>query len=177
MISCKCIGSKGRFGNQLFQFCSGWGIADKLGFEFKIPSNGHRLKECFDMSSTFFAQNQVLKFKYRERKIGFDPFVYKILDNTDIDGWFQSEKYFAHISEQIKKTLKFREDLEAKANKIWNELSINKPTVSIHVRRSDYLNDPVHPPCQKEYYEVAKKLFEDHIFFVFSDIPLNFPVA
>lgn len=177
MISCKCI-EKNYFGNQLFQFCSGLGISKKLGFDFKIAKKSEpvrlgssRLEECFDIPSKFLTESIEIIHTYKEKKIGFDPNVYTIKDNTDLSGWFQSPKYFFDLKEEIFEILKFKQELLIKANQIWDSLDLKKPSVSIHVRRGDYIQSALHPVCDKEYYEEAKELFPDHNFFVFSDDP------
>ena len=96
--------------------------------------------------------------------------------NTYLDGFWQSELYFKFYEEEIKQDLEFNQaiidknkDLAAKIN------SVN--SVSLHVRRGDYVNLPsansFHGLCSIDYYNEGVKLIADKTgpieLFVFSD--------
>lgn len=88
-------------------------------------------------------------------------------------GCFQSEKYFSDIEEEIRKIYKFDELEEEKNIKI-KKIIEEENSVSIHIRRGDYLNDPLlGGMIDLEYYEKAIELIEkkekDLAYIIFSN--------
>ncbi len=113
-----------------------------------------------------------------ENQPHFDPEILTLPDNVYLDGYWQSEKYFIDIEDTIRKefTIKIVQDSK---NKKTAEHIIDSESVSIHVRRGDYVSNEVtrqhHGTCPIEYYHaaidiIAKKIKDPH-FFVFSDEP------
>lgn len=171
----------GRFGNQMFQFASTVGIARNLGYppifpreifiESENPDSyiGFKLNECFDLPSNMITSMSDIKveYLYEETSFTYDSQTEIIPDNTDLSGYFQTEKYFSHIEEEIRSIFKFKESIITEANNI-TEIANG---ISIHVRRGDYLNYPLHHPSQDiKYYNLAISEFpRDSNFYVFSD--------
>lgn len=93
---------------------------------------------------------------------------------TLYDGYWQSGKYFSSIAEKVKKTFRFREELlNFKTHNLTVTLK-HKDTISIHVRRGDYLNLTDHfGLCNLTYYQKAIDYFSQRLtnptFIVFSD--------
>ena len=56
------------------------------------------------------------------------------------EGYFQSEKYFLSISDQIRAGFRFPE-LD-KGNNLLKEQMLNSNSLAIHIRRGDYFSDP-----------------------------------
>jgi hypothetical protein len=84
-----------------------------------------------------------------------------------INGYFQSEKYFD--KSLVRSFLEPKQDIRQKL--IYKYSKDLDKSVSIHVRRGDYLSiQDYHPVQTKEYYIKAISEFSsDSIFFVFSD--------
>lgn len=106
-------------------------------------------------------------------------FEQKMLNSPDYfyyEGYFQNEKYFKHIRNDLLKKFSLKIPLNEKNQKILNE--INKTnSVSIHIRRGDYVTldyvNKIHGICSPDYYKkaieyIAKKVETPH-FFLFSD--------
>ena len=55
-------------------------------------------------------------------------------------GYWQSERYFAHIGELLRSELRFRRPLEGRAAALGNYIA-SLESVCIHVRRTDFLTD------------------------------------
>jgi hypothetical protein len=100
-----------------------------------------------------------------------------------LDGFWWSEKYFADATEVIREDLTLAQPLgdiaRVAENGIRNVKSTGKRTISIHIRRGDYVLNPetnaYHGTCSNTYYETALKKIEEiggaeptHLF-VFSD--------
>jgi hypothetical protein len=80
------------------------------------------------------------------------------------EGYFQSEKYFADCTEEIRKEFQFKEKLQAPDGN----------AVAIHIRRGDYVKfSNIHLVCTPAYYEKAiayiQSRVEIPVFYVFSE--------
>lgn len=115
-----------------------------------------------------------------EPKLGFDFSSFIFRNNLDyyLHGDWQSEKYFSDCFAEIKKDFTFRAILDSVNSKILE--SIKKSlSVSIHIRRGDYLNNKrvsaVLGICDFNYIissiNIIKNNFPTATFFVFSDDP------
>lgn len=197
MITNLSIGNAGRFGNQLFQLAALIGVGYKTGYDVKIPientnniftfydlakqqaePTGMELLIPFDIPHSYFITTEeilsAVKQRYNEPFFQFDSSVFKIPDNTDMSGYFQSEKYFKHCEETIRSVFTFRTEIKTKAQELMNQLSPN-PKVSLHVRRGDYVANAMnHTVTGLEYYgDAINKFFidDDYEFVIFSDDP------
>jgi hypothetical protein len=87
-------------------------------------------------------------------------------------GFWQSEKYFKRIADQIREDL-FPPVPQDEGNIAWRNLIKNTNAVAVHVRRGDYVGNNTHPVCDNTYYEKAialiTKMTGNPTFFLFSD--------
>jgi hypothetical protein len=160
MITFSQLGNHGRLGNQIFQYAFLYSLAAQKGYDFCIPPNTS-LEQCFGLSckiDTYRAENHMARCEPIEFDNNF-PDTYK--DNYDYAGYFQSEKYFYNIKDQLKNELKFKYKSASIRN--YNNL------VSIHIRRGDYINNKSHPVVTIDYINKAKTHFINKQFLVFSD--------
>lgn len=175
MISMNNFGKNGRLGNQLFQFSFLFGLSKIKGYHFCIPNNRSHYKQiekyknsssffdCFDIKHNCFRFTKLKPF--REKYFHFNNNFVNYPDNVDYDGYFQSEKYFKHCKDELKSVLRFNKN---HINSCDSSLDYNN-IVSIHVRRGDYVNNPVHPTVDFTYLNQAKSNFVSKKFLVFSD--------
>jgi hypothetical protein len=113
---------------------------------------------------------------YIEPHFSYDRNFKKICDNNFLVGYFQSEKYFIDIENLIRKIFTFNKNLNTK-NKEFLKLIKNSNSVSIHIRRGDYLSNQkafdVHGICSDIYYDKAisyiRKKISNPKFYIFSD--------
>lgn len=92
------------------------------------------------------------------------------------EGYWQSEKYFKDFNIQIINDFAFK-NINILERGIYVNDILSTNAVSIHVRRGDYVNNPVvnnfHGSLSTDYYEKAIKLVmdkvENPVFYVFSD--------
>jgi hypothetical protein len=192
MISINNIGYDGRLGNQLFQIATLFGVAHKNNFIPSIPieKNKHiKPNGCLDMSTNKWISYKLdlfdcfdidikdnngatLENTYKESHFHFDKNVFNIKDNTNLEGYFQSEKYFKHATNIVREKLQFKKEIQNKALEIINK---NKKTdiVSIHVRIGDYLGiQDKFPIMEVDYYQNAiNKVYDnkEYQYFIFSD--------
>ena len=103
------------------------------------------------------------------------PFDYENVTRKEdgfYDGYWQNENNFLPIRDKILEVFSFPQ-FNDKRNIELAELITNKRTVSCHVRRGDYLKDPLYGVCTSEYYvkaidEINRKVSPD-LYCVFSD--------
>lgn len=95
-------------------------------------------------------------------------------DNLFVFGYFQSDEYFKEYESEIRKDFEFKTEMFCDdARSLGAEIASNPHSVCIHIRRGDYLNDPVFNVCNNEYYYRAidkmAELVPNAHFYVFSD--------
>lgn len=199
------VNLKGGVGNQLFQYAIGKHLAYKNNTELKLDISGlDRANEVgdiyrpFDLNS-FAIKTQIadseeiarLKYPYgllskvwrwfvfkilRQKNLIFNPNILQWSDNTYLDGYWQSPKYFDDIREILLKELTLNKPLSASAQDYLKKIEENNST-ALHVRRGDYVKNPTvlkeFGICSNNYYSKAVRYISENIinptFFVFSD--------
>ena len=175
-ISYNQLGSNGRLGNQMFQYAGLRGIAANRGFDWLIPPQdaestcNYGLFDCFRMQSVEdknigFGQGPTLttgNFHFDEELFNSCP------DNTNLNDYLQTEKYFSGIEKDIRRDFAFKDDIYTDCKEIIDEVG---DCIFIHVRRGDYIATPDHHPClTEEYYLEGLSHFDNDIpVLVFSD--------
>jgi hypothetical protein len=184
MISFNYLGNLGRLGNQMFQYASLKGIAKNRGYDFIIPprevfgkkdqlvnSSELNLYNIFDLDSSNtigLTQNKVQK----EYSFKFDEILFSTCeDNVDLYGFFQSEKYFKHITDDIKKDFSFNTNILNQCKQFYKDNFNNYEVISLHIRRGDYTQNPNHPTQLIEYYKNALNNLPQVSVIIFSDDP------
>jgi hypothetical protein len=186
---------KGGLGNQLFQYTFGKYFSIKNNVEFKIDNgiNSNKqdtyrkyLLDNFNIKEEIATEEEVASAKYplgiiskiwrgfkskilKIHNIGWNP---KILKSKVkyFDGFWQSYKYLEPIRDTLLKEITLNEPVE-------NNLIPNSNSVSIHIRRGDYVDDKktksAHLTFGMEYYneaiKIIKEKIENPVFYVFSD--------
>jgi len=107
-----------------------------------------------------------------ERCYQFDPELLRCPDNVCVAGFWQSEKYFLPITDEIRKEFTFRKPLEEPSLEFARSIR-DSSSVSIHVRRSDKANNPDHFATSLAYCQEAIRFFRARLtnprFFFFTD--------
>ena len=190
MIGFDHIGTMGRLGNQMFQYAALKGIAAHRGYEYTIPPENPRIQidnygliESFELSDN--KKIGWLNTQYdiiAEKHFHFDEDLFNTFpDGSGLYGFFQSEKYFKHIEDEIREDFTFKKEWLEPCEGFRKDLG--DEVIFLHVRRGDpNLADKrgfkwaytqcssQHPPQPLEYYEKALKEFDDDMpVVVFSD--------
>jgi hypothetical protein len=113
-----------------------------------------------------------------ERQFHFDPAVLGAPDNTYLDGYWQSEKYFMEIEKTIHNEFAVSSEPDDWNQRMAEDIKTSE-SISIHVRRGDYVSDKTtveyHGVCSLEYYRTAIDMILLHTrsprIFIFSDDP------
>lgn len=148
MLTYLKLGKKGNLGNQLFQIASTIGIANKNNHQFSFPKWKYSI--YFDFN--FPLIDEKLNFQIVQE----ESYDYSNIDlpsgNYNLNGWFQSEKYF-DIS-LVKNSLKFKPFLVNQVNEKYKNIKSNK-NILISVRRGDFVNHPKYFQLDYRYYFLA----------------------
>jgi hypothetical protein len=112
-----------------------------------------------------------------EKYFNYQSDVFDISDNIFIRGFWQSEKYFLEYRNTILQEFSFKSKLSEK-NLATKKRIQSCTSVSIHVRRGDYISNPsankVHGVLDENYYKRAiDKLDIDGALFVFFSDDAN----
>jgi hypothetical protein len=182
----KIIAIKGGLGNQLFQYAYGRNLelsGEKIVFDISFFD---RNKAKIDTARNFKLNNFNLGTKagFVNKKRPVLNIFKKIKRNLGFGqgDFYQSEKYFNNITDIIRQDFKLRRKMNNVAEIVFDVIQKEKISVSIHVRRGDYVQDAktneYHGVCAQYYYEkalatIAEKLQEKDLekihLFIFSD--------
>jgi len=114
----------------------------------------------------------------RERHFHYDPAVARLPDDTCLQGYWQSARYFEDSAERVRQEFRFRSEPSGRNVELAEEIGA-RAAVSLHVRRGDYAAHAAtrayHGLCPVDYYHraasyVAERV-RDPIFVLFSDDP------
>lgn len=191
----------GGLGNQLFQYAAGVALADRLCGQLKMDPGAYasehlrryRLDELLDPPDRVSAEDlqellapgwisrNVLRRRpirvIKHHEASFRPEVLAIDHSCYLDGYWQSERYFAAIRQGLRDRIRFRGEshgahgLEARA--------ASERIASVHIRRGDYVQVNAlrdwHGVLPLEYYEEGLRLLDKRFalqgVFVFTDDP------
>lgn len=181
-ISFNLIGNQGRIGNQMFQLSALWGIASNMGYDFCVPNpdvfgleDPNVRQSDGNIFNTFNLNNLNCRITNYpticERFFEFDQELFsKCPNNINLQGYFQTEKYFKHIEEDIRTAFTFVDEIKQPTEEEFKSNFGDTEVISIHLRRGDYLKYPHHPVQTLEYYSEGLSHMPDDIpVMVFSD--------
>lgn len=138
--------------------------------EFCIPQTLKKVLE-FLFFKTILERKQDLRTLQAYTRPYIWPFVY-------FKGFYQSERYFAHIADEVRQTFTFRPELANERSRALREqILADEHAVSLHVRRGDYQSPQFVKiygvVCNEDYYRraitEAKQRIPNARFYVFSD--------
>lgn len=184
----------GGLGNQMFQYALYMALKEKGKkiildtslFNYVKMHNGFELERCFGLKNPEVRVTKwgILKLrallKYKPKSIMyidksyFDEQVFETKCNY-LNGTWQSEKYFKQFETKVKQAFEFK-IIDTKNHTLAKEISSTN-SVSLHIRRGDYVGNSRHDGvCTEEYYLKAINRLSREIgndkdikFYVFSD--------
>jgi len=114
---------------------------------------------------------------YSETSFDYSPNINKITGPTYIQGYWQSERYFADVAHVIRRDFTFSNIFRSCDFEIIEKMKAG-PCASVHVRRGDYLKGKsknIYATCGMGYYidavKVLRKQNSNINLFIFSDDP------
>jgi hypothetical protein len=194
MIIAKLMGG---MGNQMFEYAMARHLAYKHNTELKLDISSYKtdplreyelqhfkitaslatisdMKQITSRFLRFLKRNNIKVFK--EKIFHFDSSALSLPDNTYLQGYWQSEKYFKDIEDIIRKEFRIKKMLPSKFKSLQSHINATN-SISLHVRHSDYLTNPerkkIHGILPITYYKKAidtiKNKVNNPIFYIFSD--------
>ncbi len=183
----------GGLGNQFFQYAAGRCLAHRLNTELKIYLGAldknldsharYRLDE-FNIVENIASEEEMQRVKannyieeppYGFNMVDFIPAVMNSPNNTYLAGFWQSEKYFIEIADIIRREFTLKA-IGKNALKWLEKIRNAECTVSLHVRRGDYLSSwtvNLFGAMPLVYYydciDSLKKFYPRMTIFIFSD--------
>ena len=188
-ISFNGLGNEGRLGNQLFQYAFMRGVSSKCNVDWMIPGpdaprfDNYGLFDCFELPGCNVGESNFPTFECRDTL--FHPEVFdKAQGNINFSGVYQTEKYFEHASDEVRKDLTFKSDYLDPCKEFVDEMGGKENCIFLHVRRGNpnitgrrgekwsyQMLQEYHPLCKEQYYLDALKEFpEDKQVIVVSDL-------
>ncbi|HAO65044.1 TPA: alpha-1,2-fucosyltransferase [Candidatus Taylorbacteria bacterium] len=169
----------GGLGNQIFQYAIGrklsiknndtlkldisayteknpraYGLAHfKIVENIATPEEIKRTKLPFGILSRLYRafKARILKI----RNVRYKPRVLNKTGNVYLSGFWQSEKYFSDIADTIRNDLTLKDRMASAASFAAEAIQKTPVSVSVHVRRTDYVSDKYFVTCSPEYYQTA----------------------
>lgn len=173
-LSFNYLGNYGQIGNQMFQYAALKGIAVSNQVDYFIPPKEvfgtqypiiSKLDDCFDLE----CNRGISDFNtYEEKKFSFDDDLMDgVIFDLNLHGYFQSEKYFSHCKEEIRKDFTFKPEILDPCHEMTSSFD---ELISLHIRRSDYVGNEYYHLQPLSHYEVALSMIgSDSPVLVFSD--------
>lgn len=163
----------GGLGNFMFQISAAYSLAldnnDESVFDIKTSRIGHKKIETY-ISNIFRKINfgQVNpEYFYNETKFTYEKLPY--VKNILLNGYFQSDKYFKNNRDKILNLFSIDKVSLDYINNKYKGFDFEDST-SLHVRRGDYKNLPLHhPTCEIQYYKNAIEVIQPKTLLIFSD--------
>lgn len=197
----------GGLGNQMFQYALGRSISNHLNGELWLDVTAlEKSSRKYELGALSilenFATRDVMQFfsppvtivsklghllkinrrwpdhYFQEKHFSYHHEVFELALPLYLEGYWQSPRYFQNIADKLAAEFRVKKPLYGENIKFAEQIqSCN--SVSIHVRRGDYISNPhsndVHGVCSLEYYYRAMKWIASQCtkpkFFIFSDEP------
>ena len=200
------INLKGGLGNQLFQYACGRALSVRNNDEVTIDITQYKRQNRIDtirqyalspfkISTRIATPLEIKHIKYpyglisksirfvrtkvlRQFNVNYTPRILKQRGNIYLDGFFQTEKYFADIRPTLISEISLKAPWGQSAHVVANQIRNAPNSVSLHVRRGDYVQDTKtnqhHGTCGAHYYAHALEVLAEKIganihLFIFSD--------
>jgi hypothetical protein len=195
-------------GNQLFQYALARRLSLLHNVPLKLDASQieiYKIRKyslrAFNIIEDFATEDDIVKIKGRrsisfrrlaekilpyykrsyieEQFFHFDPNIIMSPKNVYLKGYWQSERYFKDIEDIIRQEFTIKPEPDAINSQI-AKIITDANSVSIHVRRGDYVNDnyinKIYCTCSLDYYHEAVETITKRTphpqFFVFSDNPV-----
>lgn len=199
----KIIRFLGGLGNQMFQYAFYKALsqqfpnvaADVTGYKDYALHNGFELEHIFELevdkvsefkSNLYNVHNREWMFRklrsflklknaYEEEQkmFSYDPAVFTNQGPKYYWGYWQNPAYFENVAAELRQDFQFKHILDPKNQTILDHIQ-DSMSIALHVRRGDYMKDPLLGGlCPEAYYEEAVQLMLSKNpkakFFIFSD--------
>lgn len=195
MIISRLIGG---LGNQMFQYAAGRQIAITNNTQLKLDITGYDHQAgitpreyglgVFNIQAPPAGKSEIWRYrltmtilrhhKIQQKDVHNTRQFLALPDHSYLEGYWGSEKYFKNIADIIRQDFTFKSEPDWENKKLIEKIK-NSTSISIHIRRGDYVLDKkthqFHGVCSLKYYQQAIRLITQRVrrphFFIFSDDP------
>lgn len=201
-----CVRLDGGLGNQMFQYAAGRALAMRhqtglvMDMSTLKKNSPHVTARSFELDHFLHSGKLLDKDAARyfpwlhrvpalslwltpwrafvEKGAAWQPGFDKLRDQTCLIGYWQSHRYFSHISQELAQEFEPADALSPVSQAVANQIAAC-PSVAVHVRRGDYVSlasaAKFHGTLPAAYYaaalrRVSAQVTDPHVF-VFSDDP------
>ena len=109
----------------MFQFAALVGASIDTGFNFGVSKResyydvnykcyNRSIFDGFDIDCNIISENKKFNYEYNEPHFHYSSDIKNIKDNTNLTGYYQSEKYFDHCKKEILDYFSFKTKVKAK---------------------------------------------------------------
>lgn len=170
---------QGGLGNQIFQIAVAYAHADKnfdtAVFDLNNSHTPHQGENISKYKNNIFREFNHMDNVYNTCNKAFSQPGHSYceipyFDNQQLQGFYQSEKFFLNVkTDLINKLISGLNSEKEKYDNVKKFLSdlefhYEKPCVSVHIRRGDYMKFPhVHTLCGLDYYKNALSIMKEKI--------------
>ncbi len=159
----------------MFQYATAYAYSKRHNKKLKVKGRSDTIFSLFDLNTdelilenvsnlnnVFFEQNRHFLFENEMYNSKYDG----------LDGFFQNESYFKDYRSDILNKFKFKKELTGINKDLANKIQTDN-SVSLHIRRGDYLTDAKNDVLSNHYYleainYIVNKIEDPH-FYIFSD--------
>lgn len=174
----------GGLGNQMFEYAFYLSLRERCPLAFygfdtyaaEVEHYGYELDNIFHIDSHRERNRHAFMCKLErhhyvqftevreENAIVYTPDVYGNIWHPHVyKGYWQSEKYFLPVMQDVRVAFRFREEKLSEKTKIFaHQLQQSRDTISLHVRRGDYVSIGDTKTFGKEYYDAAVRIANAH---------------
>lgn len=174
---------QGGLGNQLFQWAYGKSLSIQLNQPLYLDLSFlnrvipgitkreyelHYFDNILDQTIESLSEHGLSALRYQRITDHQNTF---LCPNTNyyLDGYFQNEKYFLQFVDTIKSQLQPKESIVSEVHNLARQIQ-DCDSLSLHVRRTDYLLHGYHQPKDINYYNTAINQIKKYDkIFIFSD--------
>jgi hypothetical protein len=192
----------GGLGNQMFEYMFYKYLQtkfedvkiDKSIYSRMEQHNGYELDRIFGLTPPVATENEIRKLKADSWKIhrkvqykifGFPntvinqetdcSYLSDLKDNKYYAGYWINRKYFPQHRSEVKSIFNFKNEMSERNKEAVTEIK-NSNSISIHIRRGDYVGNRTYEGiCNDKYYKCAIGIMENKIdkprYYIFSDEP------
>lgn len=176
------LGKQYHLGNHFFEIAAAYSYARRHGRTLCLPTRGQGTEPYiysgyFENCLPFVRDLEGPIARYSEPAFSYTKIPSTELPQVCLQGYFQSERYFAEYKLEIRRLFQPSPSISIKGNERWGSL-LNSPesSVLVHARRGDYLKAAAfHNPLPLQYFLNAmaemRKQIVSPTFILMSDEP------
>lgn len=163
------LGTYGRMGNCMFQISALMGMGEKYNAQISFPEWHYEQYFVNPIPHGEMMPNQI-----KEKQ--FHYYDWELTGDCDLLGYFQSERYFDNVRDQIKEQFRLKDEVIQSAKDKLPANVFEKETILLQIRRTDYVQCVHYYNCPVTYYiQALIEHFPDwqnmNLVFISDDLP------